>query len=90
MAFRVWSNDFKEDGRLPEAQVFNGMGYTGGNKSPHLAWDGAPEGTKSFVVCQGLISLDTDSESFFYATNAYSLANTTGGMLSAEWIRVLL
>jgi hypothetical protein len=33
--------------------------------------------------CQGLISLDSDSESF-YATNAYSLANTTGGMLSAE------
>lgn len=50
MAFRVWSNDFKEGERLPEAQVFNGMGYTGGNRSPHLAWDGAPEGTKSFVV----------------------------------------
>lgn len=50
MAFRVWSNDFKEGGRLPEAQVFNGMGYSGGNESPHIAWDGAPEGTKSFVV----------------------------------------
>ena len=50
MSFRVWSNDFKEGGRLPEAQVFNGMGYTGGNKSPHLAWEGAPDGTKSFVV----------------------------------------
>ncbi len=50
MAFRLWSNDLKEGDRLPEAQVFNGMGYTGGNRSPHLAWDGAPEGTKSFVV----------------------------------------
>ena len=50
MAFRLWSNDLKEGERLPEAQVFNGMGYTGGNRSPHLAWDGAPEGTKSFVV----------------------------------------
>jgi hypothetical protein len=33
--------------------------------------------------CQGLISSDTDSESF-YATEAHSSANTTGGMLSAE------
>jgi len=50
MTFRLWSNDLKEGERLPEAQVFNGMGYTGGNRSPHLAWEGAPEGTKSFVV----------------------------------------
>jgi Raf kinase inhibitor-like YbhB/YbcL family protein len=50
MDFRLWSNDLKEGGRLPEAQVFNAMGYTGGNRSPHLAWEGAPAGTKSFVV----------------------------------------
>ena len=50
MAFRLLSNDLKESGRLPEAQVLNGMGYTGGNLSPHLAWEGAPKGTKSFVV----------------------------------------
>src|SRR5258708_14934291 len=50
MSFRLWSNDRKEGARMPEAQVFNGMGYSGGNRSPHLAWDGAPEGTKSFVV----------------------------------------
>jgi len=50
MAFRLTSNDIKEGGRLPEAQVFNGFGYSGGNVSPHLAWEGAPDGTKSFVV----------------------------------------
>jgi Raf kinase inhibitor-like YbhB/YbcL family protein len=50
MSFRLWSNDLKEDGPMPEAQVFNGMGYTGGNRSPHLAWEGAPAGTKSFVL----------------------------------------
>jgi Raf kinase inhibitor-like YbhB/YbcL family protein len=50
MNFRLRSNDLKEGERMPEAQVFNGMGYSGGNRSPHLAWEGVPEGTKSFVV----------------------------------------
>ena len=50
MAFKLWSDDFKDGDTLPEAHVFNGMGYKGGNASPHLAWSGAPAGTKSFVV----------------------------------------
>jgi Raf kinase inhibitor-like YbhB/YbcL family protein len=50
MSFRLSSNDLKEGQRMPEAQVFNGMGYSGGNRSPHLAWDGAPAETKSFVL----------------------------------------
>jgi hypothetical protein len=29
-------NDLKDGERMPEAQVFNGMGYSGGNR-PHLA-----------------------------------------------------
>jgi Raf kinase inhibitor-like YbhB/YbcL family protein len=47
---RLVSNDFKDGDALPMAQVFNGMGHSGGNRSPHLAWDGVPEGTRSFVV----------------------------------------
>jgi Raf kinase inhibitor-like YbhB/YbcL family protein len=50
MSFKLTSNDLKDGGRMPEAQVFNGMGYSGGNRSPHLAWADAPAGTKSFVV----------------------------------------
>lgn len=50
MAFRLTSKDLKEGGRLPEAHVFNGMGHSGGNTSPQLSWEGAPEGTKSFVL----------------------------------------
>ncbi len=50
MTFRLTSTDFKDGDRLPQAQVFNGMGHTGGNRSPQLAWAGVPEGTQSFVV----------------------------------------
>ncbi len=47
---RVYSNDFKNGDKMPERQVFNGMSYQGDNISPHLAWDDAPQGTKSFVL----------------------------------------
>ena len=45
MAFTLISNDFKDGDVLPDAQV-----QAKGNTSPHLAWSGAPEGTKSFAV----------------------------------------
>ena len=45
MAFTLISNDFQDGDVLPDAQV-----QAKGNTSPHLAWSGAPEGTKSFAV----------------------------------------
>ncbi|MBS0969578.1 kinase inhibitor [Chimaeribacter arupi] len=50
MAFTLRSNDLKDGDKMPQQQVFNGMGYSGENLSPHLAWDGVPEGTKSFAI----------------------------------------
>ncbi|MEJ5112207.1 kinase inhibitor [Erwinia billingiae] len=47
---KLISQDFNDGDKLPERQVFNGMGYEGDNLSPHLAWDDVPAGTKSFVV----------------------------------------
>ncbi|MCF8481143.1 MAG: YbhB/YbcL family Raf kinase inhibitor-like protein [Rhodospirillum sp.] len=41
---------FTEGATLPDRQVFDGFGCTGGNVSPALSWTGAPEGTKSFAL----------------------------------------
>ena len=47
---RVSSTTFSDGGTLPSSTVFDGMGCTGGNRSPQLAWDGIPEGTVSFAI----------------------------------------
>jgi Raf kinase inhibitor-like YbhB/YbcL family protein len=45
MTFTLSSGDISDGGVLPDAQV-----KAKGNVSPHLAWSGAPEGTKSYAV----------------------------------------
>ena len=40
----------RPDSTLTEAQVYNGYGCTGGNRSPAMSWSGAPPGTRSFAV----------------------------------------
>lgn len=45
MTFTLSSNDITDGGVLPDSQV-----QAKGNTSPHLAWSGAPEGTKSYAV----------------------------------------
>jgi len=53
MALTLTSNNFKDGGVLGMEHVLSaayGFGTSGGNKSPHLAWSGAPAGTKSFAV----------------------------------------
>lgn len=51
-AFRVWSHDVK-DGQFQRDQVLSrayGLGCDGGNLSPHINWEGMPQGTLSFVL----------------------------------------
>lgn len=50
MTFVLTSPAFKNGDTLPQAQVFNGMGQSGQNLSPALAWHGVPQGTQSFVL----------------------------------------
>jgi Raf kinase inhibitor-like YbhB/YbcL family protein len=48
--FRLTSPAVREGAMLAPAQVFQGFGCTGGNRSPDLSWSGAPAGTRSFAV----------------------------------------
>ncbi len=48
--FALKSADIKPGGQLGDEQVFNGFGCSGANVSPQLAWENAPQGTKSFAV----------------------------------------
>ena len=53
MALVLTSHSFKEGERLALDHVLSakfGFGTDGGNKSPQLAWSGAPAGTKSFAL----------------------------------------
>jgi Raf kinase inhibitor-like YbhB/YbcL family protein len=46
----VTSKTFTNNGTIPDSAVFNGMGLTGGNRSPQFTFEGVPEGTQSFAV----------------------------------------
>lgn len=48
--FRLTSASVVEGGKLASAQVFQGFGCDGGNRSPDLSWSNAPKGTKSFAI----------------------------------------
>lgn len=53
MTFTVTSKSFKDGDYLSMEHILSedfGFGCSGGNKSPHLAWSRAPNGTKGFAV----------------------------------------
>ena len=48
--FTVSTPAFSPGATIPMAQVLNGLGCSGGNRSPALSWSGAPAGTQSYAV----------------------------------------
>jgi Raf kinase inhibitor-like YbhB/YbcL family protein len=50
MTFRLWSDEFVDGGPLALAHAHGGTGHGGGNRSPHLAWRGAPPRTRCFTL----------------------------------------
>jgi Raf kinase inhibitor-like YbhB/YbcL family protein len=48
--FSVTSKSFENEGTINNKNVFKGFGCFGGNLSPQLSWNYAPEDTKSFAI----------------------------------------
>lgn len=67
--FTLKSNEL--GGQFTDKQYYNGMGYSGENKSPQLSWDNAPKETKSFAVT--MYDLDAPTGSGFWHWVVFNL-----------------
>ena len=54
---RIHSDSFEHRQPIPAEFALGAPGGFGGNRNPHLAWDDAPAGTRSFA----LLCIDTDA-----------------------------
>lgn len=71
----VRSDDFSDRGAMPPALAFNGFGCTGDNRSPSLAWSGAPEATLSYAIV--VHDPDAPTGVGFFHWLVYDIAPTT-------------
>jgi hypothetical protein len=91
MTLNVESRSFGDGKRIPEQYAFGvpkdgKAAPEGGNVSPHLRWDGAPEATRSFaVVC---IDEDVPSEQQRMNKDGESIEETAPREPLAHWLVV--
>ena len=64
--FHLKTTSFDINKFLPKKFVYNGSNCHGGNVSPELEWENAPEGTKSFAVT--VFDPDADDEGWWHWT----------------------
>ena len=76
--FTLTSSDVQPGRMIGAAQVFNGMGCTGSNKSPALQWRGAPAATKSFALT--IYDPDAPTGSGWWHWVVYDIPATATGL----------
>jgi Raf kinase inhibitor-like YbhB/YbcL family protein len=54
---RIWSDSFEHRGAIPAEFAMGQADGFAANRKPHLAWDGVPDGTRSFA----LLCIDPDA-----------------------------
>lgn len=92
---QISSNSLQPGQSVPHQYIYSGMGCDGDNISPHLAWDGAPDGTKSFAVTVHDPDAPTDHGWWHWAVvnipqevNALEEGASNEGKLPAEAVEV--
>lgn len=78
--FRLYSHDIK-DGQIGQDQVLSsayGLGCSGGNLSPHLNWENAPQNAQSFVLT--MFDKDAPNGMGWYHWVVVNLPNTVDSL----------
>ncbi|MGZ3497468.1 MAG: YbhB/YbcL family Raf kinase inhibitor-like protein [Vulcanimicrobiaceae bacterium] len=83
-SFSLTSTTFKNNGYLPKSTVYDKAGCNGENRSPDLAWSGAPKATKSFAVI--MHDPDAPAPGGWYHWVVYNVPSTTHSFATAEQI----
>lgn len=77
-SFRLVSQDVADGAMLHDAQVLNGFGCLGGNRSPALEWRDPPAGTQSFAVT--VYDPDASTGSGWWHWVIFDIPATTAGL----------
>ncbi len=78
----VHSTSFSDGAAIPQKYAFSGMGCTGENLSPHLSWNDAPAGTKSFAVV--MHDPDAPTSGGFYHWVMFNIPGDTRELAEGE------